>query len=324
MTTHGPTSVPLCPVTGEPAVRRVQWVDARWLAALWRIQFRTDPRPSFRGTTRFGLWESPTGLYFFDPMRAGDAGFYARFYRNRAMQRYLREPDRGEFGLAADAITGTLGPGARVLDVGCGFGTFRHRLRDSRYTGLDPHFAGDPRENPWARAESLEDHLRGHAGIYDAACAFQVLEHVEDPAGLMKGMARAVRPGGLVVVGVPHVPSACSRVPNWLTNAVPHHLTWWTHAALEALARRCGLVDAVVRPSPWARSDVFVYWLDRFSLVTARERHYRHHAGWYAATLAALLPAYAASRTMPLPAPGSDEGVSLLLVARRPEGTPTS
>ncbi|WP_238180548.1 class I SAM-dependent methyltransferase, partial [Methylobacterium haplocladii] len=252
--------VPRCPVTGEPAIRRVQVIDARLLTALWRILFRADPRPSFRGVGRFGLWESPTGLYFFDPMLAGDADFYARFYANRGMQGYLRDPDRGEFGLAAAEIR----PGDRVLDVGCGFGTFRHRVPDARYTGLDPHFAGDPATNPWARAESLADHLVAHEGTYDVACAFQVMEHVEDPAGLLAEMARAVRPGGKVVVGVPHVPSAPTRVPNWLTNAVPHHLTWWTERALNDLALRSGLVVPKVQASPWARSDVFVYWLDRF------------------------------------------------------------
>ena len=64
--------------------------------------------------------------------------------------------------------------------------------------------------------------------------------------------------------------------------------------------------------------DVFVHWLARFSPVKAGLRHYRHAAAWHLAPLAAALPAWIASRLMPLPAPGSDEGVSLLLVARRP------
>lgn len=307
------SGIPPCPVTGEPAIRLVQGVDARLLGALWRIVFRADPRSSFKGTRRFKLWESPTGLYFFDPMCAGDATFYGRFYQSRGMQSYLRNIDRGEFGIAASRISA----GDRVLDVGCGFGTFRHRVPHARYTGLDPHFAGDPRENPWARAESLAEHLAGHENSYDAACAFQVVEHVEDPVGLVTEMARAVRPGGTIIVGVPHVPSAQTRIPNWLTNAVPHHLTWWTETALRALAAKAGLVDAQVHVSPWTRSDVFVYWMSRFSPVKARDRHYRHALAWHAAPLLAACPAYIASRLMPLPKPGSDEGVSLLLIAKR-------
>jgi hypothetical protein len=131
-------------------------------------------------------------------------------------------------------------------------------------------------------------------------------------------MARAVRPGGLVIAGVPHVPSAQSRIPNWLTNAVPHHLTWWTAPALEALARRAGLTDPVVRESAWSRSDVFVHWMARLSPVRCRIRHYRHAWGWYAAALLGALGGAVAAPLLPLPKPGADEGVALLLVARRP------
>ncbi len=144
------------------------------------------------------------------------------------------------------------------------------------------------------------------------------MEHVEDPLALMREMAAALRPGGSAFVCVPHVPSAPTRVPNWLTNAVPHHLTWWTAPALRALAARAGLTEAEVLVVPWSRADVFVYWLARFSPVKATTRHYRHAAAWHLAPLAAALPAYLASRFMPLPKPGGDEGVSLLLVARKP------
>jgi hypothetical protein len=71
-----PEPVPLCPITGRPAVRRVQWVTTRLLTDLWRIVFGTDALTSFAGVDRIGLWESPTGLYFFDPPLEGDQKFY--------------------------------------------------------------------------------------------------------------------------------------------------------------------------------------------------------------------------------------------------------
>jgi hypothetical protein len=67
---------PLCPVTGEPAVRLVQWVDAGLLAELWRIEFKTNSWPSFKSQKQFGLWESQCGPYFFDPAFEGDHEFY--------------------------------------------------------------------------------------------------------------------------------------------------------------------------------------------------------------------------------------------------------
>ena len=131
-------------------------------------------------------------------------------------------------------------------------------------------------------------------------------------------MARAARPGGKVIVGVPHVPSAQTRLPNRLNNAVPHHLTWWTTAALEALASRAGLVNAQVQPSPWSRTDRFIWWMARLSPVRCEQVHFRHSWAWHAATLVAALGALAAYR-LPVPAAANEEGVALLLVADRPE-----
>ncbi len=68
--------------------------------------------------------------------------------------------------------------------------------------------------------------LTENRGAYDAVCAFQVIEHVAKPAQLFAEMAAAAKPGGRVIIGVPHVPSAMSRIPNFLLNAPPHHLTW--------------------------------------------------------------------------------------------------
>jgi len=42
-------------------------------------------------------------------------------------------------------------------------------------------------------------------------CAFEVLEHLSTPGAMFADMMRAVRPGGLVIVGVPHLPSAFTR-----------------------------------------------------------------------------------------------------------------
>src|SRR5207249_9818388 len=90
------------------------------------------------------------------------------------------------------------------------------------------------------RNGTLRAHLVENANAYDAVCAFQVIEHLRKPTEMFADMVAAAKPGGLVIVGVPHVPSALTRFPNNLVNAPPHHLTWWTRAALAALAERHG------------------------------------------------------------------------------------
>lgn len=307
-------SPPACPVTGLPAIRLVQWVSARLLTDLWRYALRVDVGPSFRGAKRFGLWESPTGLYFFDPMLEGDAGFYKSLYGRLDVRHYPREGlPRAEYRLAAREVAA----GDRVLDVGCGFGAFRHEVPHARYTGLDPHFSAKPGSD-WARIETLGEHLKAHAGSYDVVTAFQVLEHVRGPVATLADMVQAVRPGGAVIVGVPHRPSAHARIPNYLINAVPHHLTWWTRSALEAIAARVGLVRPRVVVAPWSEVDAVVYWMERCSPVRCRDIHYRHAWSWHASALVGLMGALVMRRVRPRPGRGGDEGASLLLVAEKP------
>ena len=97
------------------------------------------------------------------------------------------------------------GRSCRVLDVGCGGGFLTNDLaaRGHRVSGVD------------ASAEALEVaarhdasrsvvYRRGDAealpfpdGEFDAVCAMDLLEHVENPARVVGEAARVLRPGGL-------------------------------------------------------------------------------------------------------------------------------
>jgi SAM-dependent methyltransferase len=306
------TGVPLCPVTGQPAARHVQWVSARLLKDLWRIAFKTDARESFKGVDRFGLWESQTGLYFFDPLLEGDGAFYAQFYAKlKSLGLYSQSFLRQEFVMAARSIPA----GARVLDVGCGLTNFNTCVPQAHYTGLDPHMAGESKSAA-VRAETLAEHLVAHAGSYDAVCAFQVLEHVKAPANLFAEMVQAARPGGLIFAGVPHVPSAATRIPNFLINAPPHHLTWWTKSALAELAKGAGVIVERIETVPWSSSDAIIYWIERFTPIKCVAEHYRGNWGWHVSALLGLICGILANWAAGVPSYGG-EGSGLLLTARR-------
>ena len=313
-TSTGPERAPLCPVTGQPAVRRVQWVTAHLLTELWRIELGVDVRPSFAGVDRFGLWESPTGLYFFDPPCVGDGTFYGGLSAWLERQRLVRlSALRQEFGIAAKAIP----TGARVLDVGCGSGIFRNVVPHVDYTGIDAHLAQAPAVDG-LRAETLGQHLAERAGYYDAVCCFQVVEHVRDPKRLFAEMVQAVKPNGLLCVGVPHVPSAFTRIPNYLINAPPHHLTWWTEAALVELARGAAAVVDRVERAPWGPGDSLLYWIERCSPFKCRDVFYRGAIKWHAAALAGFALGTVANALFGPPKRTVDEGAALVMFARAP------
>jgi len=69
---------PKCPITGEPAIRNVQWLDAEDLITGWKYIFGAPAGASFGDTKHIGLWESPTGLYFFDPITKSKASSIKR------------------------------------------------------------------------------------------------------------------------------------------------------------------------------------------------------------------------------------------------------
>lgn len=307
--------IPLCPVTKEPAVRLVQWVTARLLKDLWRIEFGVDAGPSFGSTERFGLWESPIGLYFFDPMIEGDHEFYLKFYRRLEKLNVYPETNRSaEFAIAAEAI----GPGAKVLDIGCRSGEFHHLLKNATYTGLDPNFSS-PGSGLDIRAETIEEHNLIHAGSYDAVCAFQVLEHLTKPLAFFQSIVAAAKPQGLIFVGVPQLPSAITRVPNFLLNAPPHHLTWWTKDALKTLAVKAGAEVVSVEETPWNKVDSLLLWIEYFSIVKCKDQYFKGAWSWHASTAISLLLGWLVHKFARPPGLGK-KGAGLLLIARRPLG----
>lgn len=156
----------------------------------------------------------------------------------------------------------------RVLDAGCAFGFLTRRLarRHREVSGVDldaGYVARARRAVPGADIRiGPMSRLPWPDGHFDAAVCLDVLEHCPDPAAAAAELARVLRPGGTLVVSVPHAgllagldslnlyarlrPRAEPPTddPSWALR--PHH----HHFAVEELARLLGPafeVDAVRR-----------------------------------------------------------------------------
>jgi SAM-dependent methyltransferase len=108
-----------------------------------------------------------------------------------------------------------LGPGSRVLDLGCGEG--RHAVAAARDAGevvgvdLDPDRLRAAREDYDTYAEGTPgSFLRGDAlslpfadDAFDVVVCSEVLEHIPDYEAALGELRRVCRPGGTLAVSVP-------------------------------------------------------------------------------------------------------------------------
>ena len=273
-----PAAPPPCPITGRPAVRLIQEISPGLLIQLWRHAGGVELGHLLRGIGTIRLWESSCGLAFFDPMIEGDDALYPAFYRNVGADEWLLgDPGgaRAEFLAAAPLI----GEGERVLDIGCGEGAFAGHVPHARYVGLDPYASAEA--HPGVLRTDIRAHADQNPGAYDVVCAFQVLEHTSDPLGMARAMVRALKPGGLFLAAVPSWPSPLVEIPNMPANAVPHHLSWWTPGALEALCVELGLEAPRAWPLPPQIQHRLLHWTWWFSPVKARGPYYKRAWSWH-------------------------------------------
>jgi 2-polyprenyl-6-hydroxyphenyl methylase / 3-demethylubiquinone-9 3-methyltransferase len=158
--------------------------------------------------------------------------------------------------------------GARVLDVGCGGGILSEGLarRGALVVGVDrgePNIAA-ARVHAGAaglsidyRCTGVEDVARDRAGGFDIVTCLEVLEHVPDPASLVRACAAALRPEGaaffstlnrnpksfgLAIVGAEYVLGLLPRgTHEYLKLIRPSELAAWCRRAGLEIAELTGL-----------------------------------------------------------------------------------
>jgi 2-polyprenyl-3-methyl-5-hydroxy-6-metoxy-1,4-benzoquinol methylase len=134
----------------------------------------------------------------------------------------------------------------RLLDLGCGSGAFLARARDMGWqvTGCDP----DPAAVAACRSQGLAV-IEGDAfasaldaGGFDVVTLSHAIEHVGDPAAVVRRVGALLAPGGCVWLALPNPASLGLRVfgTAWRGLHLPFHLCIPSQSQLAGMLRAAG------------------------------------------------------------------------------------
>jgi SAM-dependent methyltransferase len=120
---------------------------------------------------------------------------------------------------------------ARVLDAGAGEGQYARHFDMHRYCGVDLA-VGDTAWD-YSRLDAIADltALPFAAGTFDAAVHIVTIEHLREPLCALQEMARALAPGGRLLIAAPH---------EWYVHKAPHDYFRYTRYGLAYLLERAG------------------------------------------------------------------------------------
>jgi SAM-dependent methyltransferase len=152
--------------------------------------------------------------------------------------------------------------GVRVLDVGCGFGETLAYLVSRGCEAYGVELDGNVRRI--ADNFGLKIHIGPFdpalypPGSFDYVTLQQVIEHVDDPVGTLRGVAAVLRPGGHAVLSTPNAGGWGARLfgRRWINWHVPYHRHVFSPVSLQAAARAAGFDVVSVRTvtsSEWLR-----------------------------------------------------------------------
>jgi len=198
----------------------------------------------------------------------------------RSPEEHLTVPIRWYIRRLASEFLGAFPAKGKLLDVGCGVGTFAKMTEE---LGVEV-YAFDPAEEAiqYARDKfGLKNTLAGTIDDippdwqnFDVISAIEVIEHVEEPRELVSRIYELLKPGGHFIVSVPNRDRLGVKfwgVPEW--DVPPNHLTRWSKEVLVFFLADLGFVDLQIRVDDLHRRSLSAFLPPRLNRRITGESH---------------------------------------------------
>jgi len=263
-----------CPITNSTRVRLVEKIAVGKIAGYYDL-FGIETRDIFDGIRYVLKYHSiDSGYYFFYPFSIqGPASLYEKLEK---IQWYYEE-QKWEHIKALEWI----GPADRVLEIGCGQGSFLLSIRNK--------YGGDPvglELNQHAVAEAVSNGLKvynrdlagfalEHGEVFDVICLFQVLEHIAEPVQFLRRTLSMLKPGGRLIVCVPDNDALINQDKENPLNLPPHHMGMWNKPSLRFLAKVLQIDVDVLEQEPLQRIHVDWYVRTLLKRIVGRRIYFR-------------------------------------------------
>lgn len=227
----------MCPACGQVEIEALfEAGDHTYVACPTCGSARLDPPPT-DATQLYGR------DYFVGGTVAGgyaDYGIDETLHRRNALERLTRIADSG------------IQPPGTLAEIGAGYGYFLDEARREGWEVTGTDVSAHARNEAAKLDLALETDLHEVVSPVDVLAAFQVLEHIVDPAAALVNGTDLVRNGGLVIVETWDRGHwlARSMGQRWQQVSPPSVVHLFTADGLRSLAARAGLTRVEVNRTP--------------------------------------------------------------------------
>lgn len=248
-----------CPLCKSQNTSREKQISVSWINNGYKKILNIDTSPLFKDSRQIEQYRCTDcdHVFFLPADVTGDDLFYQQLQRSP----WYYMSDKWEHRKSLEFIK----PGDKVLEIGCAEGAFLKKIKEKGATaeGLELNtkaIATCKKLGLSVYDQNLEDFAPSHQGQYDVVCLYQVLEHVTNPGEMIQEITSILKPGGLIIIGVPNNDSFISLDENPILNLPPHHFGLYGEKNLASIPQYFPISNYGIYCEPLQKYHYFAYF----------------------------------------------------------------